>query len=316
MRIPIIDLKNHSQQQQCALIDAACRDTGFFVLKGHEVSAALVEQTFAQSQRFFRLSATEKMASWKAHEIDDRGYFPAGLQALDYGTPPDLSEFIMLGLEVDKEHPFVQAKIPMYGPNPWPIGLEKWRETMQQYQAATIDLSKQLLRLVAMNLDLPLDYFDERATLPIASLKLAWYPPRPTNAQVNQHGVGAHTDWGALTLVAGDGTPGLQVRTSEGEWLDVPTIPDSFIVNVGDMLQRWTNDIYRSGVHRVLSTPNQERFSLVLFFDMDYHASLQCIPSCASAQTPPKYELMLAGEYLMSRYKESLDIASTSIKDL
>jgi len=316
MCIPIIDLKDHSQQQQCELIDAACRDTGFFVLKGHDVSPALLEQTFAQSQRFFRMSATQKMGSWKAHEIDDRGYFPSGLQALDYGTPPDLSEFIMLGLEVDEEHPMVQAKTPMYGPNPWPIGLPKWRETMHQYQATTIALSKHLLRIVAMNLDLPLAYFDERATLPIASLKLAWYPPRPADAHSNQHGAGAHTDWGALTLVAGDGTPGLQVKTHEGEWLDVPTIPGSFVVNVGDMLQRWTNDIYRSGVHRVLSTPNQERFSLVLFFDMDYHASLQCIPSCASTQIPPKYEPVLAGEYLMSRYKESLDVGDTSIKNL
>ncbi|HKK22069.1 MAG TPA: 2-oxoglutarate and iron-dependent oxygenase domain-containing protein [Pseudohaliea sp.] len=306
MRIPIIDLETQPEAEALATMDRACRDTGFFVLKGHGVPGEVLEATLAEARRFFRLSAQGKMALWTGGDVADRGYFPMGNQSLDPGAPRDLSEYVMLGLDLPRDHPLVEAGTPMYGPNPWPDGLPGWRETMTAYHDATMALGRRMLRLVARNLGLPQDHFEPLARTPVVSLKLAWYPERPADSVAGQHGAGMHTDWGALTFVAGDGTPGLQVCTQHGEWLDVPALPGSYIVNVGDMLQRWTNDHYVSAPHRVLSEPGRERFSLVTFFDMDYHAPLECFPSCVSRERPARYAPMLAGDYLLHRFEESL----------
>lgn len=306
MRIPVIDLEAASEGEALAAMDRACRDTGFFVLQGHGVAPELLAAAFKESRRFFRLSPDRKMAVWTGGKVADRGYFPMGNQSLEPGAPRDLSEYVMLGLDLPPEHPLVAAGTPMYGPNPWPDDLPGWRETMSAYHEATLALGRRMLQLVARNLGLPPDHFEPLAQTPVVSLKLAWYPERPAEAATGQHGAGKHTDWGALTFVAGDGTPGLQVCAPDGEWLDVPAVPGSYIVNVGDMLQRWTNDHYVSAPHRVFSTPGRERFSLVTFFDMDYDAPLECFPSCVSRARPARYAPMLAGEYLMHRFNESL----------
>lgn len=306
MRIPIIDFENHSTDQISSAIDAACRDTGFFVLLGHGIDQHLIDNTFEHAKTFFRLSNEKKMALWTDNQVDDRGYFPSGLQSLDPGKPHDLSEFVMLGLDLPNNHPMVEAKVPMHGPNPWPSDLPGWKDVMNAYHQATKDLGDRLLRIVAQNLDLPESYFEPFSQLPIVTLKLAWYPHRPADALDAQQGAGAHTDWGALSFVANQGSPGLQVLTSDREWLDVPAIENSLVVNIGDMLQRWTNDTYCSATHRVVSTSVRERFSLVTFYDMDYHAPLECISSCVTRDKPAKYSPMLAGEYLMYRYEESL----------
>ena len=315
MQIPVIDLEKQSEAEVLAAIEGACLDTGFFVLAGHGVPTELIDAAFAEAKRFFQTSPEEKMAMWTDGKVADRGYFPIGLQSLDPGTPRDLSEFVMLGVDVPEEHPLVQAGTPMYGPNPWPSGMPGWKETMSAYHEATMDLGRRVLSMFAKNLKLDPNHFEPLAKLPIVTLKLSWYPPRPGDAVEGQHGAGAHTDWGAVTFVAGDGNPGLQVQTRDGEWLDVPAIPGTYVVNVGDMMQRWTNDRYRSNPHRVLSFPDQERFSLVTFFDMDYHANLEVFPSCTSDSEPARYEPMLAGEYLMYRYEESLSVVTDRIAE-
>lgn len=303
--IPVVSLAG-DPAAVAAAVGAACREVGFVVVVDHGIDQAVVDEALTQSQRFFALPA-ERKQELADSGIADRGWFPMGGQSLDPGSPYDLSEYVMLGRDLGPDHPEVQAGTPMYGPNPWPTGLPGWREAMTAYHQAADDLCRLILGHMAQSLDLAVEHFEEYAGDPISTLKLAHYVPMPPDRRAGQFGVGAHTDWGAISVVHQGGVGGLQV-SSAGDWIDVPVVDGGLVVNLGDMVQRWTNDRFLSNTHRVVNPVDQERFSLVLFFDLDYHARIEVLDVCTGVDDPARYEPVVAGEWLMERFEASLAV--------
>lgn len=284
--IPVVDLRSPDAARQ---IDAALAGEGFLAITGHGVDPAVVAAAFDAGHRFFALPEDTKR-QW---HIDRwplrRGFDPIGWQALDPTQPPDLKESFYLG----EEH---------IGPNQWPE-LPGFRAAMETYSAAMQQLARRMMGLFERALSLEPGFFDGWMRHPTCTTRLLHYPPNAAAALPGQIGCGAHTDWGALTLLAQDGAGGLQVQRSNGDWLDVTPVPGTFVVNAGDMTQRFTNDRWRSTMHRVVQ--GRERWSIAYFFDLDAEASVAPLACCTGADNPPRYGALTAGEHLEAMYKKT-----------
>ncbi|MEY4751172.1 MAG: hypothetical protein RIQ60_3386 [Pseudomonadota bacterium] len=290
-------------------IDAACRRHGFFYVCGHGVPLSLIAQQFMMNRRFFALPEVVKQHL----HIDrsgglQRGYDPIGWQSLDQGRPADLKESFYLGVERGVDDPLVRAGTPNHGPNQWPDEtlLPGFHQACTSYAAALNRLGRHLLGLIALGLGLPRRHFDPFVRDPMPVLRLLHYPPQPASALEGQIGSGAHTDWGSITLLAQDNTGGLQVQGDGGEWLDAPPIAGSLVVNLGDLMQRWTNDLYRSNLHRVVNRHSgADRYSIAYFYDIDFHARVEVLPGCSSAERPARYLPITAGEHIVEMYRRT-----------
>ncbi len=295
MGVPVVDLAAGSPAEQAAAIDAALREHGFFAVLNHGVDAAVVAAAFDAGQRFFRLSEEAK----RRWHIDGwplkRGFDPVGWQALDPTQPPDIKESFYLGVEA-------------IGPNQWPDEalLPGFRAAMEAYSAACDALARRLMALFERALALPAGHFDGFMRHPTCTTRLLHYPPQPAVVAPGQIGCGAHTDWGALTLLAQDDAGGLQVQSLGGDWIDVAPIPGAFVVNIGDLMARWTHDRWRSTLHRVVNrAAGRERFSIAYFFDLDAEAVILPLPGCVPAGEVPRYGPITAGEHLVEMYRRT-----------
>jgi isopenicillin N synthase-like dioxygenase len=295
MRVPLLDLSAGTPESQARQIDVALRDSGFFAVRNHGVATSVVGAAFDAAQRFFALPQADKerwhIDGWKLK----RGFDPIGWQSLDPGQPPDVKESFYLGVEA-------------IGPNQWPDAalLPGFRAACNAYSEAMEALARRLMSLFEVALQLPSGYFDSFMRHPTATTRLLHYPPQPAKAAPGQIGCGAHTDWGALTLLAQDNAGGLQVQNSDGAWLDVAPVPGAFVVNVGDMTQRWTNDRWRSTLHRVINRHSgRDRYSIAYFFDLDAESRIEPLPTCVSALHPARHAPITAGEHLVEMYRRT-----------
>jgi isopenicillin N synthase-like dioxygenase len=256
-------------------IEAACRRTGFFYVAGHGVPADLRRRLDAASRRFFALPGPAKMEIAMARGGRAwRGFFPVGAE-LTSGRP-DLKEGVYFGTELPPDDPRVRAGRPLHGPNLFPRQVPELRGLVLSYLDALAELAQVVLRGVALSLDLPADYFAAGYTAdPTVLFRIFHYPPPPPDT--DDWGVGAHSDYGLLTLLAQDDNGGLQVATPEG-WIDAPPIPDTFVCNIGDMLDRLTGGWYRSTLHRVRNVSGRDRLSFPFFFDPDFAAEVPPLP--------------------------------------
>ncbi len=291
--IPVIDLGDASAEEAAAGIDAALVQHGFFALRGHGVPPAVTLDAFDAGRRFFALPEPTKRR-WYI-DARQRGFDPIGWQALDPAQPPDLKESFYLGVEA-------------IAPNPWPDEslVPGFRAACETYALEMRRLAGRLMVLFEIALGLPAGHFDGFMRHPTCTTRLLHYPPQPATAAPGQIGCGAHTDWGALTLLAQSDAGGLQVQRADGGWTDVPPLPGAYVVNVGDMTQRWTNDRWRSTVHRVVNRHGgRERWSIAYFFDLDADASVEPLPTCVSAARPARYGPLTAGEHLAEMYRRT-----------
>ena len=293
--IPVIDLSAEPPAALAARIDAALRDDGFYAVTGHGVPAATVAAAFDAGHRFFAQPEAQK-SRW---HIDGwplkRGFDPIGWQSLDPSQPPDVKESFYLGEE-------------SIGPNQWPDEalLPGFRAACSAYSAAMQALARRLMGLYEIALGLPAGHFDAFMRDPICTTRLLHYPPQPAGAAPGQIGCGAHTDWGAVTLLAQDDAGGLQVQRHDGTWIDVTPIPGALVVNAGDMMQRWTNDRWRSTLHRVINRASgRDRWSIAYFFDLDGDAPILPLPGCVSAANPARYGPITAAEHLAEMYRRT-----------
>lgn len=305
--LPIIDLTQTDGLAE--RIDQACRDRGFFYLVGHGVDPALRLAVFDAAQRFFALSEPEK-ARWHIERSGiHRGFDPIGWQALEPGQPGDLKESFYLGVDRGEDDPLVKAGTPNQGPNQWPDEalVPGFKQAVQAYEQALNGLSHRLLSLMAAGLSLAPDHFEAYLHDPMPVLRLLHYPEQPPSEALlpGQLGCGAHTDWGSVTLLAQDDAGGLQVQAADGSWFDAPPVQGSFVVNLGDMMARWTNDRYRSTPHRVFNPQGRERYSIAYFFDIDYHAQVSALPGCFDAANPPRYPPTTAGQHIIEMYERT-----------
>jgi isopenicillin N synthase-like dioxygenase len=308
---PIVDLaglgsSRRSQREAVGhQLRAACLDKGFFYIANHGVPAALIEALLDESRRFFALPPNVKREVARSKSACYRGYDGYREQILEPDTPPDLKEGFYVGLELPEDDPRVRAGKFNHGPNLWPRDLPQFRPTVAAYLAAMQEVGARLLQGIALSLSLPEDHFVPFCTEPMVTLRLLHYPPQPADAAPGEKGAGAHTDWDALTILLQDDVGGLQIYDRRVGWVPAEPIPGTFIVNIGDMLARWTNDLYRSTVHRVINVSNRERYSVPFFLGGNPDAVVEALPGCTGPENPPLYPPTTAENHLREMYERS-----------
>ncbi len=297
--IPVIDLDEGAspslerRKQTAREIRAACRDSGFFYVVNHGVPDKTIESTLEASRRFFDQPMAAKM---RLLGTGGYGYDPPQLQILDAAAPPDLKEGFMMGAE-DSE---IARSLK------WPEDMPGFREQLQDYDGRIRKLGLHLIRCLALSLDLPEDYFDDGYQRPSCSVRLLHYAPCPGAAAPNQIGAGAHTDWGAITILYQDDVGGLEVQSADGGWIKATPIPGSFVINLGDMIRRWTNDAYKSTMHRVVNaSPDRHRYSIATFFNPSNDYLVSCVPTCLSENEEPIYPPCTMGEHIMEMVRKT-----------
>ncbi len=304
--IPGLDLGPYLEGRPGALDALAaelrhvCENVGFFYVKNHGVQKHLVDAAFAGSAHFHALPLERKMEI--PLDMNNVGYMPvnASMQRhskVEKARKPNYNASFFCKRDRTPEDPDVIAKKPFRGLNQWPRDLPGFREAIVAYTAAAEDLGMKLLPVVARALDLPADFFKPFFNPAQFSLRLLHYPPRD-EAEPEQFGTGAHTDGGFLTLLVQGGVGGLQIRRTDGQWLNAPVLPGHFLVNSGDMMKRWTNNRFLSTPHRVMNNSGVERYSMAFFFDPHLDRVLECLPTCTDPANPPQYPPITYGEYL------------------
>lgn len=299
-QLPVIDLSSRDLPRLAALIGAACREIGFFYVVGHGVPQALIDQTFAQARWFFALDPAEKARVAIERVGNNRGYAALKSEALDPDRPADLKEAFNVGLELAADHPDLQAGVPFRGLNGWPAD-PAFRATLLAYFDQTQALGAWLHRAFARDLGLPPDHFEALIDRPMSTLRLLHYPPQPVEAEPGQIGAGEHTDYGNITLLMTDDVGGLQVRRRDGVWIEAPVVPGAYVVNIGDCLMRWTNDVYVSTPHRVVNASGRERFSIAYFLDPNPDALVAALPGTVAPGAQPNHPPVTAADYLAGR---------------
>ena len=284
-------------------LDHACRTIGFFYVENHGIPEDVLTNVFAATKRYFDLPLTERMA----HKMDDRfrrGFMPQGINQHP-GYAPDLKESYEVGVDLPLTHPLVVAELPLHGPNKWPADMPWLREAAEAYFMSAWALGERLLKVFARALGVEEGYFLQYCKTPMVQARLFHYPPQETTPSEDAgFGVAPHTDYGMMTLLSQDPIGGLELRTRGGEWVSAPYIDGTLIINLGDLLRRWTNDIYVSNPHRVVNRSGKERYSIPMFFNLDFDAHVACLPTCQSPDNPPKHEPILSGDYLQSRFRD------------
>ncbi|HET7886927.1 MAG TPA: 2-oxoglutarate and iron-dependent oxygenase domain-containing protein [Bradyrhizobium sp.] len=304
--IPVIDISPllRGTPERASVVAAelghACREVGFFYISGHGVPPELRARVFETSRAFFSGPSAMKQAAAFSGPSGNRGYIRLGGEALDPTKPSDLKEAFNIGLDLPPDDPELIAGARFRAANLWP-DVPGFRETMLEYFNRVWRLGRDLHRGFAVDLGLEPDFFESRLDRPNATLRLLHYPPVTTPAAEGQLGAGVHTDYGNVTLLATDAVGGLMVQDRSGRWLEAPVIPNTFVCNIGDCLMRWSNDVYVSTPHKVVSPPGADRYSVAFFLDPNPDAIVECLPSCVGPGRPAKYGPITGGDFLLSR---------------
>jgi isopenicillin N synthase-like dioxygenase len=296
-------------------LDEVCRTVGFVRISGHGVPDALIADMLATATAFFDLPAAQKAAYRPPSAAVNRGYAPIGSEALAYslgadGVVPDLFEAFNIGVEGwPPGDPYYEAEAErMFAPNIWPAQPARMREVLTAYFAAMTTLAASLMSLFARALELPPDYFASRTGRAANVMRTNHYlrapgSPDPAPSQLR---MGAHTDYGACTILLADDVDGLEILGPDGAWHGVRPEPGTFVINVGDLLAQWTNDRWRSTLHRVVPPPAgrsgpARRRSVAFFHEVNHDVVVECLPTCVSAANPARYAPVTAGEHLMAK---------------
>lgn len=322
--IPAISLSaflhgNDAEQQRIAAeVDDICRTLGFLIVEQHGIPDSLIADAWQAARDFFDLPLEQKMASRSPDPGCPRGYFPIASEALakslGVDTPPDIKESLGIGpLRAPERHIAAADAEFHYGENLWPAQPAELRDALTNYMQAMEVLGNNLLRLFAAALSLPHDYFESFHTDPMCALRCLNYPAVDKPLLPDQKGAGEHADYGSITMLKSDPeVTGLEVRLPTGEWIAAPRVQDGFIINIGDMLARWTNDRWVSTLHRVNSPGTagggqKRRQSMAYFYNTSFDAEISCIPTCLADGEQPKYDTVKGGNYLIQRFSSALE---------
>lgn len=307
--IPIVDVgalargEPGGAAQVAAQFVHAFTTYGFCYVTNHGVPQALIDRALAALPTFFDLPEDEKLKI--PINTNQRGYLPMHKQTQLHGKQPNRSQSFIFGLDLPADDPDRVAGIPMHDTNKWPENLPAFRATMEEYWRALYELAPKLLRGLALAMRQPEDFFVPFYKKPDSLLRCVTYPAIEGEF-TGQFGAGPHTDNGTLTILAQDDIGGLQLRTLAGDWIDAPVVPGTFVINVGDMVLRWTNGFFRSTPHRVVCS-NRTRYSLPFFFFPDYRTVIEPLPEFVGAEKPARYKPVLWGEYVRQQFSLSYD---------
>jgi isopenicillin N synthase-like dioxygenase len=317
--IPVIDLTaaregDRSDRRRVArLMDSACSQIGFFTITGHGVADPIIADVRSAAHGFFALPLADKLRASHPVPGTNRGYHAAGREALatamDQAAPPDLKEFFHVGpIDVTSDPYYTSDRGRRYFlPNRWPAVPADFERAATDYYGAMSRLVVCLMRLAALALGLEETYFDRKIDRSIGTMRLNYYPAPTEPPRDGQLRAGEHTDYGGFTILSGEDVPGgLQVRTRGGDWIDVRTEPDKLVVNIGDLLMRWTNDRWLSTLHRVGNPPggdetSRARLSIAFFNHPNYDAMIECIAPPGEAKHAP----VLSGAYRDLKYAKT-----------
>ncbi|KAG7887665.1 hypothetical protein KL936_004362 [Ogataea polymorpha] len=310
--IPILDISRmwsddfEERKSLSTELREVCSKVGFFYAKNHGVPKEIASGPFRQARNFFSQPMEKKMEVYTGLLPENcyYGYHPLAEYNMNGKKYNDLYEAFNFGYEFEEDPEKPKEKPDHYeNSNIWPTGkgLENFKKEIFDYHRHLLTLSRRLIRIMALALDLPEDYFDEAVKFPAAGMRLVHYPPQKVDAD-EQVGIGAHTDFECFTLVNQDMVGGLEVLNKSGNWVKAPYIEDTFVVNVADCLMRLTNDTFVSTVHRVVNnTSGTDRYSCPFFFGVDKRYVLNPLPTCVSSEKPAKYPVTTCGEYLAWR---------------
>lgn len=279
-------------------------DVGFFYLVRHGVDAALIQRVYTEMKLFFSQPQQEKERVLANEYM--RGYTRMNEETLDptVQTRGDTKEGYYICRHVDLDSPEMQY--PLHGPNLFPDARQypHFQPVMEKYHATMTALGFTVARLFADAAGAP-GAFDGpgRFDRPMAALRLLHYDAVPSDVASGVFGAGAHTDYGLLTLLSTDENPGLQIWTKDEQWMDVPPRADAFIVNIGDMGERWTNGVFKSTRHRVVNAAGQARYSVPFFYEPNFTCKVECFASCVSERHPATYPSTTSGEHLVAMYQ-------------
>ena len=325
--VPIIDISpflaggDAGKQAVAEQVADACASIGFFAISGHGVPQDIIEDLREASHTFFEQPEDVKRRSM--HPITDtpRGFRALAGEALGRtvrpDATPDLKEFYHYGPETWPDEPYFTSPDAenYFIPNLWPDEPTAFRKAALAYYREMDRLVVDVIHIIALALGLPETWFDDKTDKHATAARLNYYPLLADGPPPGHIRAGEHTDYGMLTILMGEDEPGgLQVRTRSGEWIEVETRPDFFVINIADQLMRWTNDTWLSNMHRVVnpeagSKPTRGRLSVGYFFQPNYNAVIKCIPTCTDPGNPPKYEPVVAGKYRDLKYVQGNDVS-------
>ncbi len=301
-----------------------CEVTGFFGVTGHGVSAETIASLRDAAYAFFDLPYDQKMRVVRPKPEQNRGYIAEGQDTLARlacnETPPDMKEVFSIGpfdLPDDDYHNATSA-YPSFAPNRWPEFSPALEPAMKSYWRSVERLAKAIGTGFAIALDLPEDYFEPLVDKNTSQLRVMHYPAPKTAPEPGQLRAGEHTDLGMMTILTSDNdVGGLQVKRRDGGWIDVPVIPNAFVVNIGDLMMRWTNDRWVSTPHRVINPPAaagkvSRRLSIGYFFLPNYDTQIACLETCQSPEHPALYESISVTDYRTSRFARTAGLKQAS----
>lgn len=292
-------------------IDDACRSVGFFTIIGHGLDPEVIERLRRAALAFFAADLDDRFAVAMPEPGYPYGYNRLEAEALNRSIggvePPDLKETFNIGPIDPPPRPLDDMTDPderaVYAPNLWPAAVPELRPAAENHYRAMAELAGTLMEAFAVALRL-----DPRTFAPFidehgSALRLAHYPAHDGGADGRLR-AGAHTDYGTLTILWTDGMPGLQVMSPSGSWIDVDPVEGGLIVNLGDLMQRWTNDRWRSTMHRVVLVPGSgRRLSIPFFHNANWDAPIECIVADGE---PPRYAPTTAGHHLMEKFRSTV----------
>ena len=320
--IPLIDLQPQfdnlaKETEIIKQIRDACENNGFFAVRGHGIPEIVIEHCWQVSHDFFALAEEEKQKV----KMPFAGY-PYGFSGMEAETlslsraqmaPPDLKENFSVGPNATPPAGISSDEaLFVYSENQWPQNPENFKQAWETCYEAMSLLSMRLMKLFALALELPQNYFDDFLRQPISALRANHYPALNKAALPGQMRAGAHSDYGSLTLLfQEEGSSGLEILNHQKEWIPVtPSIPN-LVVNLGDLMEHWTNGRWISTLHRVVAPQNkkdlaQSRMSLAFFQQPDWNARIECLPNCIDYDKTSKYRVLTSGKYLMECFQSTV----------
>ncbi len=308
--VPIIDISGPAAAEQ---LGAACRDVGFFQIVGHGVDPDIADRAWSMAGEFFDQPDDVRMGVVMPHPGYPYGYQAYAVErlasSLGDATPPDRKHTYSIGPIDQVPHEISDPdEAWIRSPNQWPSAPASFRPVMERYYREMGELCERVMSLMAVALELHPSFFDSFINAHTSALRLLDYPHSVSPPLPGQLRAGAHTDYGTLTILRQEQKPGgLEVQATDGSWVPVDAVPGAYVVNVGDCLARWTNDRWRSTMHRVVNPPpdaegSTRRRSIAFFHNANWDAKIECIGSCLSEGEQPKYPPVLAGRHLMSKF--------------
>lgn len=323
MTVPLIDLEPLAgapaeRQAVARAIDDACRDIGFFAVQNHGVPADVADTAWDKARAFFDLALAERQAVAFPYAGYPYGYaaFAGETLSLSLGheAPPDLKETFSIG-PIGARPPGLGDDPDLdfhYAANLWPGALPEMRPAWEAYYRVMGDLAARLMQGFALALDLDTDFFADKIDHHSSALRANHYPEPKAPPRPGQLRAGAHSDYGSLTILRQEAAPGgLEIKGPDGAWHPVPHVADAFVINIGDLMARWTNDRWVSTLHRVVNPPpdatgSTRRQSLAFFHQPNWDAVVECIPTCLALGGTPKYQPVGAGAHLMAKFRSTV----------